>query len=329
MVDLKAKPFYLKDEDISWVKDTISSMDLDEKIGQLFCPIGIFDGKEYLEHLAKDLHIGGLLFREDEGLKIQNSHRILQSASKVPLFLAANVETGGNGIATDGTGYGEQMNIAATGDKSCAYTLGKIAAVEGSAVGLNLAFGPIVDIDMNYRNPITNVRTFGSDAKKVMEMGMQVHKGLTENALASCVKHFPGDGVDDRDQHLLTSVNSLDKKQWDKTFGKVYKAFIDDGVLSIMAGHIMLPSYQKELLPATLSKELLQGLLRNKLGFNGMIITDATPMVGFCSAMQRSKAVPYSIEAGCDMFLFNKDIDEDFAYMKKGIESGILSENRR
>jgi len=338
MVNLKDKPFYLSDENIRWVKETIESMTLNEKIGQLFCPIGIFDGKEYLEHLTKDLHIGGLLFREDEGAKIQAAHRVLQQSSKVPLFLAANVETGGNGIATDGTGYGEQMNVAAADDESCAYMLGKIAAIEGSAVGLNLAegsavglnlaFGPIVDIDMNYRNPITNVRTFGSNADKVMSMGINVHRGLKENGLASCAKHFPGDGVDDRDQHLLTSVNNLTQKDWDNSFGMVYKAMIDEGVLSIMAGHIMLPAYQKELLPATLSKELLQGLLRDKLGFNGMIITDATPMVGFCCAMPRSMAVPYSIEAGCDMFLFNKDIEEDFAYMKNGIESGVLSKQR-
>ena len=328
MIDLKAAPFYLKDNDLRWVEETISSMTMEEKVGQLFCPIGVCYDEEYLLDLTKRLRVGGLLFRAGPSAEIQKAHRFLQENSTIPLLLAANVETGGDGIAEDGTGVGEQMNIAAAGDVELAYAHGRVAAREGAAVGLNWAFGPIVDIDLNYRNPITNVRTFGSAPETVRRMGLAVHRGLTENGLASCAKHFPGDGVDDRDQHLLTSVNSLSREEWDNTYGEIYRNMIDADVLSVMAGHIRLPAYQTDELPATLSKELLQGLLRKKLGFNGLVITDATPMVGFCAAMERRRAVPYAIEAGCDMFLFNKDVEEDFQYMREGIENGILSEKR-
>lgn len=336
MVDLKAAPFCLGDEEIGWVEETQSTMTLEEKIGQLFCPIGFTDNEAVLGAMVKEKHIGGMLFRAMEGEKVQRIHRFLQREAKVPMILCANVETGGDGIATDGTGFAEQMQVAATGDAENARTLGRIAAVEGAAVGLNLALGPIADMDLNYYNPITNVRTYGSDAGTVREMAVACHRGLREGGLFATAKHFPGDGVDDRDQHLLTSVNRLGREEWDKSFGNVYSALIEDGVLAVMAGHIALPAYQTDEdlkvsgmpLPASLSKDLLQGLLRQKLGFNGLVVTDATPMVGFCSAMERRRAVPYSIEAGCDVFLFNKDLDEDFGYMMEGYNAGVLSEQR-
>lgn len=328
MVDLRAKPFFLGDEGIAWVEAALASMSLDEKIGQLFCPIGMTDDEAFLLHLVEHKRIGGILFRAMEGERIQRAHRFLQAHSRIPLLTAANVETGGDGIATDGTAYGSQMGVAAANDASFAYELGEIAAKEGAAVGLNWAFGPVADIDLNYRNPITNVRTFGSDPERVLQLARAASRGLWENGLAPCIKHFPGDGADDRDQHLLTSVNTLEKEAWENSFGKVYRALIDEGALSVMAGHIMLPAFQKERLPASLSKELLLGLLRNELGFNGLIVSDATPMVGFCCAMERRRAVPYAIEAGCDMFLFNKDMEEDFAFMKQGVEEGLLSKER-
>ncbi|HHX61642.1 MAG TPA: glycoside hydrolase family 3 protein, partial [Epulopiscium sp.] len=180
------------------------------------------------------------------------------------------------------------------------------------------------------------VRTFGNDTDVVIENALEYMRAAKENNIAVSIKHFPGDGVDERDQHILTSVNSLSIKEWDKTFGKVYKRLIDADALTVMAGHIAMPAYQeyfnpsakRKMIPATLSKELLNNLLREKLGFNGLIVTDATPMVGFTSAMEREKSIPYAIECGCDMILFNKDLDEDFEFMRRGIETGILSKKR-
>ena len=142
--------------------------------------------------------------------------------------------------------------------------------------------------------------------------------------------------ADPVNQHILTSVNSLSCEEWDATYGKIYSGLIQAGAQTVMVGHIAQPAYQKaynpdfpdKLVPATLSPELLKGLLRKKLGFNGLIVTDSTCMVGFSCAMEREKAVPYAIEAGCDMFLFNKDLDEDYRYMLNGYRQGILSEQR-
>lgn len=337
MINLKSKPFLLKDEDISWVKETLKNMNLKEKIGQLFCPVGSTDNEEELKGFLKEFNPGGMMYRPGKGKDIRRTHKILQDNSKIPLLLGANLEAGGNGIATDGTYYGKQMQVAATNDNEMAYKLGVICGKEANAVGCNWAFAPIVDIDMNFRNPITNVRTFGSNENRVLDMAKEYMKGINENGVIAAIKHFPGDGVDERDQHLLSTVNSLTTDEWDNSYGKIYKEMIEDGVHSVMVGHILLPNYSKklnpslkdeEIMPATLAPELLNGLLREKLGFNGLIVTDATAMIGFNVAERREIAVPKAIAAGCDVFLFNKNIKEDFDFMMAGIEKGILTEER-
>ncbi len=334
-MDLKKNPFCLDDVDIAWVEKTLEKMTLEEKIGQLFCPIGYSTEPEYLNMLL-GFHIGGLFFRDGVGEEMRKTFAYAQAHSPIPLLIPSNLEAGGDGAATDGTPYGKQMACAAAGDKEYAYRLGKIACTEAAALGINWAFAPVVDIDRNYHNPITNVRTYGDDPETVYEYANEYMRAARECNVAVSIKHFPGDGVDERDQHLLTSVNSLSMEEWNKTYGSVYKRLIENGALTVMAGHIAMPAYQgyfnpetkNTIIPASLSKELLNDLLREKLGFNGLIITDATPMVGFTSAMARERSIPVAIENGCDMILFNKDLAEDYRFMMEGYQNGLLSEKR-
>ncbi len=336
MIDLKANPFFLDDEAVRWVEETKAQMTTDEKLEQLFFPIGYSSNEGYLQYELLNRHPGGVMFRTGKTGELFSAYSYLQNNTKIPLFLAANLEAGGDGIVEEGTAFGKQMQCAATGDPEQAYRLGKIACAEGQAVGCNYAFAPVVDIDLNYHNPITNVRTYGSDVDMVKACGLAYMKGAMECGSAVSIKHFPGDGVDETDQHILTSVNALSCEAWDASYGDIYKTLIENGALTVMVGHIAMPAYQKKfnpnhpdrLMPATLSPELLKNLLRQQLGFNGMIITDASPMVGFLCAMDRRRSVPYCIEAGCDMLLFNKDYGEDLGYMKQGYADGILSEQR-
>ena len=336
MIDLRANPFFLDDEAIRWVEETKAAMTTEEKLQQLFFPIGYSANEGYLQYELLNRRPGGVMFRSGKTEELFNAYTYLQEHTKIPLLLAANLEAGGDGIVEEGTAFGKQMQAAATGDPEQAYRLGKISCAEGQAVGCNYAFAPVVDIDRNYHNPITNVRTYGNDPEMVKKCGLAYMRGAKECGSAVSIKHFPGDGVDETDQHVLTSVNSLSCEEWDESYGEIYKTLIENGALTVMVGHIAMPAYQKKfnpefpdkLIPATLSPELLKGLLREKLGFNGMIITDASPMVGFLCAMDRRKSVPYCIEAGCDMLLFNKDYGEDLEYMKAGYEQGILSEGR-
>ncbi len=335
-MNLKAKPFCLKDEDIAWVEQTLASMTLEEKIGQLFCPIGYATDHGYLEYELLRHHIGGLFFRDGLSTEMRDTFAFAQAHSRIPLLIPSNLEAGGDGAAIDGTPFGKQMSVAAANDPKHAYRLGKIACSEGAALGINWAFAPVVDIDYNYHNPITNVRTYGANPDVVIANAKEYLRAASECNVATSVKHFPGDGVDETDQHLLTSVNSLSMEEWDETYGRVYKEMIEAGTLTVMVGHIAMPAYENHfspehenrIVPASLSKALLKNVLREKLGFEGLVITDATPMVGFTSAMDRATAVPLAIENGCDMFLFNKSLEEDYGFMMEGYKKGILSEAR-
>lgn len=338
MIDLRGNPFFLNDAQVAWVERTLASMTLEEKAGQVFCPMGFTDDPGALRHMVCDIGVGAMMYRTGPAGYIQNTHRTIQSFAKIPLLLAANTEAGGSGIAVEGTGFGCPMAVAATGDAENGYRMGYVSCKEGAALGLNWSFAPIVDIDKDFHNPITNTRTFGSDDSKVIAFAGRYMDAADENDVAVAIKHFPGDGVDERDQHILTSINSLSCDEWMDSYGKVYKTLIDKGAKTVMVGHIAQPAWVKKLkpdasrretlLPASLSKPLLTGLLREKLGFNGLVSTDATPMVGFTSAMPRSEAIPAVIAAGADMILFNKSLDEDYHFLLEGIKEGKVTEER-
>lgn len=334
-VDLKAKPFNLSDEDVKWVEDTIANMTIEEKIGQLFVNMGSSRTKEYLKDVLDNYHIGAVRYNPGKAEEVWEQNYILQTESKIPLLIAANTERGGDGACTDGTEVGHEIKVAATNDPRYAYEMGRIAGIEASAIGCNWSFAPIVDLTVNWRNPIISSRAFGADPDMVLENALQYMKGIRESGIAPAAKHFPGDGIDERDQHLSNSVNSLSCEEWDKTFGKVYKGLIDAGLPSIMAGHIHMPAYSRKFnpeagigYPATLSKELITDLLRGQLGFNGVVVTDASHMVPMTATMKRSEMLPTSIAAGCDLFLFFNDPDEDFGYMMDGYKKGIITEER-
>ncbi|MBU5360967.1 glycoside hydrolase family 3 protein [Enterococcus raffinosus] len=333
MLDLSKKPYYLAEEQIQQLQSKVQTMTLDEKIGQLFFVIGQDEDQVDIKEFIKTYRPGGMMYRPASSEKIKRQLATAQAASDIPLFFSANLESGGNGIITEGTWFGMPLQIAATDDPEQAYELGNVAGNEAAQVGCNMSFSPIVDIDLNFRNPITNTRTFGSNPKRVIQMAAAQIKGLEKNSILPVIKHFPGDGVDERDQHLLSTVNSLSVDDWMNSYGQIYQTFIDQGISSIMIGHIMLPAWEKklspdikdsELKPASASKRLIDGLLRDELGFNGLTITDATPMIGYNSILPREELLPATINAGIDMILFNKNIDEDYMFIKKAVENGTL-----
>ena len=336
MIAYKEKPFYLNDEDIEWVEQTLASMALEEKIAQMFCVTDMITDPEALKAFVRKYPVGSFMYRSGDAAEVQNAQRAMQEASKIPLLLACNLESGGNGIAATGTFFGRQLEAAAARDPKHAYRLGMVCAKEGGATGCNWSFAPIVDIDYNWRNPITNVRTWGSDPDTVIRLSEAYMDGVKDSGetMAVTIKHFPGDGVDERDQHLLSSVNSLSAEDWENTYGRVYQTLIDKGAQTVMVGHILQPEMTRkmcpgirdeEIFPASTNKYLITDLLREKMGFNGLVATDATPMVGFSGFLTRREAVAKSIMAGADMIMFCKNIDEDFAGVKEDIENGTIS----
>ena len=337
MVNLREKPYYLKDEEIRWVEDTIASMTDEEKIGQLFVNMVTSRKPEDLENVVKNYHVGAIRYHNTSPDELYEQNRILQEHSRIPLLIASNCEAGGNGGVGGGTAVACGAATAAADDEETAYEVARIGAAESAAIGCNWNFAPVVDLLYNWRNTIVQCRAFNNSPEDTIRYAKSFFRGTRTQNMATCMKHFPGDGTEENDQHLLMGVNDMTCEEWDNTFGKVYKELIDDGVMTIMAGHIALPAYTRKLrpdtadediLPATLSPELITDLLKGRLGFNGMVVTDASHMIGMFAAMPRRDQVPRAIAAGCDMFLFFNDMDEDFGYMMEGYRNGVITEER-
>lgn len=337
MVNLQARPFYLNEKQASWVEAALHAMTVEEKAGQLFCVMGQDYAPEKLRDMVAKGRIGGILFRPEPADRIRARFAPLDAVAKIPLLKAANLEEGGTGAISDGTLFGWPMLTAATDDEGIDEKFGAVCAVEGRSAGINWTFSPVCDLDLNFRNPITNVRTYGSDLNRVCRFTAKYVDAVQQRGMAACAKHFPGDGVDFRDQHLHPTYNSLSAKDWYESYGTIYQNLIQNDLMSVMVGHIVQPNVAMEInpdlkfedcLPASLSGEMLTGVLRNRFGFNGVITTDATIMGGFCMAMERKKAIPAAIVAGCDMLVFNTDFEEDYGYLLSGVRDGTVTTER-
>jgi len=338
MVNLKAKPYNLSDADIAWVESTIASMTDEEKVGQLFWQLTASQEEGYLQELMEKYHLGGCRYNGMPGQMVLNQNRILQKYTKIPVFIACNPEQGGNGVCPDGTFVSSQIKIGATGKSEYARAMGHVSGAQIKATGCNMAFAPVVDITYNPECEEVLSRAYGCDHAMVAEMGKAFMDGLHDtDGVFCCAKHFPGNGQDYRDAHMSNNINHFGLDDWMATYGHVYQTLIDNGLEAVMGGHIMMPDYMLELnpeitmdemMPATLCPEIMTGLLRDKLGFNGMVVTDASHMVAMTNRMKRKDMLPKAINAGCDMFLFFNDPEEDFATMLNAYKTGIISEER-
>lgn len=337
-VDLNKNPFYLDKDDIKWVKDTLESLSTEEKLGQLLCPGVRSLGRKAVRDFTEVYKVGAIMTRPMPGEKLAKAVASLQEHSRIPMLIAGNLEAGGNGVVSEGTLFSMPMGATATGDMENGYRLGKISCQEAAAAGVNWAFAPIIDIDNSYRNPITNVRAFSSDKDQVITMASGYLKAAKEENVAVSIKHFPGDGCDERDHHLHVTVNNRSYEEWMDTYGEIYKSLIKQGAQTVMSGHIAQPAIVRKLkpgatleeavYPASQSGYLINGFLRDVLGFNGVVITDSSLMVGYMQKLPRRKALPLSIMSGVDMILFNRNVSEDLRFLKTALENGELTYER-
>ena len=231
-----------------------------------------------------------------------------QNASGLPLIFQQDYESG---VDLPGmTSFPNEMSLGAANSPTLAYDYGKAVARQAQSVGVKWVLHPVADLNLNPFNPITNIRSISDDPDQAIRLLSQQIRGLQSNGVAATIKHFPGDGVDYRDQHLVTSCNSLPFNVWKEKHGRVFQALIDSGVACIMPGHITLPSYQKEKIngmypPATLSKELLTNLLKGEMGFKGVIVSDAMVMGGFSGWYDSPiESEIESFKAGVDIMLW-------------------------
>ena len=342
MVDLRAKPFYLNEEEIRWVEDTIASMSPDEKLSQLFVLLKGVPGADegMIRALMESARPGGMRWQGGDKETVARQNALFRKYSRVPVLIAGNCDDGGCGVLPkEGTFVATAAEAGASEGTETAYRIGYVAGREASAIGVNWMFNPVADVYKNWRNTIVNTRSFGSDPDRVTECVRAYIRGIKDanpNMACTC-KHFPGDGWDELDPHNSPAFNGDTVEDWMASYGKVYRAMIDEGLETVMTGQISFPAWSRkarpgiadsELMPASLAPELLEGLLRGELGFNGLIISDASHMIGMAGVMARKDAVPRCIAAGCDMFLFANDFEEDLGYLRAGVEQGIVTEER-
>lgn len=333
---LREPPFSLDETAIGWVRDVYASLNLDEKVGQLFTLIMIGTDEEEFKRLGA-LRPGGVtrFFTPDLDFERRVISDLVER-SKVPPIISADLEGSRHSFAF-GTPVLGQLGLAAVDDVEATEKSSEILAREGRAMGVRWSFTPVIDINAAFRSPIVGTRSYGSDIDKIERHSVAHIHGLQKNGIAATAKHWPGEGYDDRDQHLLTTINPLSMAQWEETFGRLYKRLIGEGVLSIMSGHIALPAYIRSkhpaagleaFRPASVSRLLNIDLLRNQLGFNGIIVSDATPMGGLSAWGHHTQTMPEIIANGCDMILFSDAPEEDMAAVKSAVEDGRITPER-
>lgn len=334
---LAGHPFHLDDTALAWVRSTFDSLSLDQKLGQIMLPLCRDLSPENLS-APLQRHVGGIHRMPSRSeQELRDSAQFLQSQTAIPLLMSCDIEFSEKSSVAAGTPYLNQMAIAATGDAEHARRMGVVAAREGGFLGFNISWTPVADLAVNFRSNVVNTRSFGADVSTVMAMTTAYQQGARSAGFASSIKHWPGDGIDDRDQHFATTHNTMPMEEWRRTFGKIYADAFAKGVQVVMAGHITLPAYTAELgssalspahMPASLNFDLTTTLLREELGFNGLVISDASGMVGFNARGARRELVPLCIASGCDILLFPADLDKDLGYIREGLQNGLLKQER-
>jgi beta-N-acetylhexosaminidase len=236
-----------------------------------------------------------------------------------------------------GTEVPNPLALAAVDDVQASTTIARIMAEEARAAGVNWSFTPVIDINALFRSPIVATRGLGSDPDRIRAHALAHIRGLQANGVAATVKHWPGEGHDDRDQHLVTTINPLSMEEWNATHGALYRAAIDAGVMAVMSAHIAFPAYVlsktpdaglEAYRPASVSSLLNQTLLRGELGFNGVIVSDATPMAGFGAWAHRDEMLPEVISSGCDVILFSDEPEADIARIEAALDDGRITPAR-
>jgi beta-N-acetylhexosaminidase len=329
----------------AWVEQTLKKMTLREKIGQMLMvySFGFFtstESAEYKEllHQVNDNHVGGFIFGTIRGpLGIERAQvyptavltNELQSSSKLPLLFAADFESGAGMRLDEGTSFPSAMAQAATGDPKVAYLAGKLTAVEAREAGIQWIFAPVADVNNNPDNPIINIRSYGEDPHRVAEFVTQFVRGVEENGGLATAKHFPGHGDVSVDSHLSLATVPGDKAELEGTELVPFRAAIAAGVSSIMPGHLSVPAFETDPhLPATLSKSILTGLLRDEMKFRGLVVTDAMDMGGVTSLFAPGEAAVRSVEAGADVLLLPPVPDAAMAGLEDAVKSGRIQIGR-
>jgi beta-N-acetylhexosaminidase len=341
-----------------WVAQTLKAMTLDEKIGQLLFPsfnavftsadsdvfeqkirlardlrVGgfhTFGGSELMPQLVLDANYGGAsASRKGDPYAAAALLNRFQRESKVPLLASADFEGGVGCILNGGTRLPRAMALGAARDPELAFRAGQLGASEGRSLGIGVDFYPVVDVNNNPRNPIINIRSFGEDVALVSDLARAYIRGIHAGGMLATAKHFPGHGDTATDTHLGLALIEHPRSRLDAVELPPFAAAISGGVDAVMSSHIMLPALDPSPgIPATLSRPILTGLLRNEMKFQGLVFTDSMSMWAVSRSFTPDRAAAMAIKAGADFVLDSPDAEAAFRGIKAAVQSGEIPESQ-
>ena len=314
-----------------WVDSIYNKLTLDEKIGQLFFVQATSKNKNNSEKILnniKNFKIGGLIFSTGHPSIQANLTNKYQNASKTPLMISMDAEWG-VGMRLDSVPkFPWNMSLGAIKNDLLIQKIGSEIGYQFKRLGIHMNFAPVIDINTNPKNPIIGNRSYGENKINVSEKGISFTKGIQSNNVLATAKHFPGHGDTSKDSHLTLPTINFDEKRIKKVELYPFKKLIDDGLSAVMIAHLNVPSLEKEnMLPSTLSKNIIEKTLIKELNFNGLIITDALDMKGV-SEFTKKNVDLMAFLAGNDILLMSSDISKGVKSIKKSIKKGKISEQR-
>lgn len=312
--------------DDSWVNSTLGKMTQEEKIGQLIMltayPNQGVAQKKILIDLIKKYKPGGILIMQGSPYETAKLINDLQAASTVPLLIAIDGETG-LGFRLDSTiSYPQAQTLGAITDEKLVYQMGLDVAKQCKLLGIHVNFAPVSDVNTNPSNPVINFRSFGENRENVARKAIAFSSGMQDGGILAVAKHFPGHGDTRSDSHETLPVLNHTKERIDSIEAYPFKQLIDGGVGGIMTGHLNVKSFDEPGVPASLSENLIKKYLKESLGFNGLIVTDAMNMKGVSKPSGRAEVE--AIKAGNDMVEFVVSIEKSVAAIKAAIQSGEI-----
>jgi len=273
------------------------------------------------------IEVGGIIISVGSPYDIAAKLNALQKRSRLPLLISADLEWGAAMRVVGATAFPHIMAAGATGDERDAYTIGRVAALEGRAVGIHVNFAPDADVNNNPLNPIINIRSFGENPQAVARLVRGYVRGLQDNGMLATLKHFPGHGDTDVDSHIgLPTIRSA-YSRLDSIELVPFRAGIDAGAKVVMSAHIAFPAFTGDA-PATLSATMLTGVLRDSLKFHGLVVTDALQMGAIVTKYGAGEAAVRAFEAGSDLLLMPADPDSAIASMLVALQTGRLTAAR-
>ena len=331
----------------AWTDSLMRSMTLREKVAQLVWP-SVFgdyvsgDSPQWrrLTQYVQQEKVGGFTISVGSPIEVAAKLNALQAMSKVPLLVGADLEAGAgfrarggyfvpNAIDLGGAVlFPPEMALGATRDTTLAYEQGRLTALEGRALGIHIAYAPVLDVNNNPANPVINTRSYSEDPELAAQMGVAFIHGLQNNGMIATGKHFPGHGDTGVNSHLALPVVTVSRSRLDTVELVPFRAAVNSGVGAIMSFHGAMPALDSSGVPGTLSPKVLTGLLRGEMGFRGIIISDAMDMRGVLDQFGADEAVKRAIAAGIDVLIQPLDVSQTIDAVIAGIKEGRYTEAR-